>query len=657
MKNYPHFRVLMLLALASCCLETTVLGQDAKSLVEDYLETSNELKDNDLPGAIQSAKKALLAAQKENLKDYYGRIHLQLGSMYLGSNLIDSAQSSLEEAVNYLPAQGLLTAETHRALGSVYYFKDELSRAQETYLIALQIFTELDDQIRQADVLAQLGSISLLKKEFNKAIDYYDKAFLLNESLGDSTAMSNSLYSTGKAYTHLRNYSKALNYYQRSLSMNVLNRVDLASLYRDIGLSLYNLHQFEQCVSYYRRAIAEDELKGNLESNFYAFNQISLAYLKSNYFDRAKELADSSLNLALLNKDLSQITKAYQTQSIVHEGLGDLQGALRFTKQYHRSLDSLQQKEKNDQIALLSASLDDEKRERFAEQGTAQSRITELERYRDGWFQYSILMAVGLVGVILLVLYLKVKTDKSNAKMLVAKEKELQGLTGFKDRIFTVISHDLKSPLAAFNNLSKSLEGNIDSFSKHEFKEYLQNLGKSSIELKRMLTNLMEWAVNQTGSMPFRPDYFNCKHVADEAREQLLPSALDKKQNIIVFIPDQQQGYGDKGMVLLVLTNLLANAINFTPEKGIITIFGGNREDLITLGVKDTGVGISEEDQKKLFDIDEDVRAIGKLGQKGAGIGLLLCKELVEKNRGVMYVESNPGQGSSFYFSLPESAL
>ncbi|NJN41141.1 MAG: tetratricopeptide repeat protein [Flammeovirgaceae bacterium] len=632
---------------------------DSSKKIQSQIDAAVELIDVDPEKAKTNLQMALRIGRQNDLSQYYGQIYLHLGIIHIKNNSLDSAKINLENAIDHLEPNDPIMGEAYQVLGQIMLIRDDFLQAENAFNQALESFKVVNNKKRQIEILNRLGQVSDLQHQFSKSIDYFEEGYSISESLADSVQMGEQLHNLGKAYTKLGNPSRALNVMQQAIVIkkNIHDEKELGSLYHEVGSVLLVIEEYVQAIDYFRLSLATDGDHNITIRNYENFDLIAQAYLRNEKVNRAKEVSDTLLQLANDSGELIPLIGAYKTRSAIFEKQGDFQRALQATRLYLRYEDSLHQISKDERIASLTALLDNERRDRLDEKSRLENRVIDLEGFRSGLVKYSSITFTGLVGILILIFYFKVKSDQRVNKKLKDSEKELNALRGFKDRVFTVISHDLKNPLSAFHNLSKSLEDNLETFSKEDVKEYLKNLSRSSVELKRMLTNVMEWAVSQTGHMPYRPEYINCKQLADDLRDQFLPMATDKKQNIIVFIQDSQKAFADKGMILMVLSNLLANAINFTPEKGIITIFGGTRDDLVTMGVKDTGIGISQEDQKKLFTVNESVQSIGTSNQKGTGIGLLLCKELVELNRGVMYVESVVGQGSSFYFSLPDSPL
>ncbi len=293
------------------------------------------------------------------------------------------------------------------------------------------------------------------------------------------------------------------------------------------------------------------------------------------------------------------------------------------------------------------------------------------------WFK--ILTVIALIGLVLLLIKLKTKSIENTKQMLEIEvekrtrqlqeeiyektaieenlresQKKLVELNASKDKFFSIISHDLRSPFSALLGISGLLMDDFDSVDKSELQEFIQAIEKTSRGVYNLLENLLDWSKIQTGRMEYMPKEFSLSVMAEEVKNLLETSAKSKKINLVSNIDESLKVYADMNMINTVLRNLTANAIKFTPANGIIEIAASRRENGVEVSVADSGIGISENDIKKLFRIDTTVTTLGTEGERGTGLGLILCKELVAKNNGEIFVASTIGKGTTFTFILPE---
>jgi PAS domain S-box-containing protein len=250
----------------------------------------------------------------------------------------------------------------------------------------------------------------------------------------------------------------------------------------------------------------------------------------------------------------------------------------------------------------------------------------------------------------------EIEQRKKTEAELHEKQEELQELNATKDKFFSIISHDLKNPIAVFLSISEMLSKMFEDFSPEELKDFLDEMNKSAKKLNSLLENLLQWSRAQTGRLQYNPDTFDLRDVVQNSIMLLKMNADKKNIGLISDVQEQSYVYADINMVDTVLRNLISNAIKFTPEKGKITISDEVKGEFREVSVTDTGLGISEEDINKLFRIDVHHTTIGTSKEKGTGLGLILCKEFIEKNGGEIWVESRLGEGTTFYFTLPTEA-
>ncbi len=246
--------------------------------------------------------------------------------------------------------------------------------------------------------------------------------------------------------------------------------------------------------------------------------------------------------------------------------------------------------------------------------------------------------------------------QRKNAEQALRKrEEQLKKLNATKDKFFSIIAHDLKNP---FNNLigfSEMLMHNFTNLDPDKLHEYIGLLNESANQGYNLLDNLLHWAGSQTGNLPFTPRIVKLSMIAEETVQLLKTMAENKEITVDINIDNDKIAYADINMISTVLRNLVSNALKFTHKNGYINIFTKDLGEYIQICVKDNGIGIPEEIQGKLFRIDQNVSSVGTNDEEGTGLGLILCKEFVEKHGGKINVKSKLGEGCEFFFSLPKT--
>jgi len=260
---------------------------------------------------------------------------------------------------------------------------------------------------------------------------------------------------------------------------------------------------------------------------------------------------------------------------------------------------------------------------------------------------------------VVLIFYFYLVQHRLNRRLRAAQDKlnqqnaELQELNATKDKFFSIISHDLKGPLNSLTSFSSLLINHTESLSKEEIKMFAKDFDKSLKNLFSLLENLLEWSRSQTGNIEFTPESFDLGWLLLENMDLLKAQAQQKKITLVNANEQSVFVQAHKNSVSTVIRNLISNAVKFTPEEGKITLNIIQSNDEVIVSVTDTGVGMPQAVIDKLFRIDSKHSTKGTANEKGTGLGLILCKEFVEKNGGHIWVTSTEGEGSVFSFSLP----
>lgn len=236
---------------------------------------------------------------------------------------------------------------------------------------------------------------------------------------------------------------------------------------------------------------------------------------------------------------------------------------------------------------------------------------------------------------------------------LINNEINLRNLNATKDKFFSIIAHDLRSPFNSILGFSQLLSESVQSMDYELVKQYATIIEKSTLRTMDLLTNLLEWSRAQTGRMEFMPEYLEIGSVLNNVLELLEQSAQQKSITIIKEPFPTSTVYADRTLTSTVLRNLLSNAIKFTHIGGEIRLSAKQHGGMLEICVHDNGIGMKKENLRKLFRIEESYSTKGTLNEQGTGLGLLLCKEFVEKQGGKMRVESEFEKGSVFCFTLP----
>ncbi len=241
---------------------------------------------------------------------------------------------------------------------------------------------------------------------------------------------------------------------------------------------------------------------------------------------------------------------------------------------------------------------------------------------------------------------------KRNEEKIIKYSEELKATNATKDKFFSIIAHDLKSPFHGLLGLTRMIVEEYHSLTENEVRDYLQVLKDSTESTYKLIENLLEWARLQSKRMKFNPALQNMFLIVEDIRILLNQNAREKKINIRNKLSHQSFVWGDDTMLQSLMQNLISNAIKFTPAGGNIEVTENRFDDYIEYSVSDSGVGIKEADIKKLFRIDVSFSTRGTQQEKGTGLGLSLCKEIVNIHGGEIKVQSKAGEGTKVSFTI-----
>lgn len=531
------------------------------------------------------------------------RVFEEVGDYYKSLEFLKQAQQ-LNDQLNKPSTQTLILNET----GRVEAAHGLLDEAFESYELALEYARKLGQQGLEGDALFHLAQLRSRKKQYKEALETHKQALAIRRSINDKSNEAQSLNDIGELYILMKNQDRAL-----------ANHVEALEIRQSLK-----------------------DKKGLAES----FNNVGVLYMEQKNFKRAI----SNLILALQNAQEAQaqdeLLTTYDYLSRCYKLAGDFEKALVYKESYQGIYEFIQSK-KNDRQLLETQNRYTMNKMESAIHVLESDRL-QRERVIDSQkkLRNFLFLVMALTTIIAtLVLYLYFVKRRSTQR--------LKDLNATKDKLFSIIGHDLKGPLNSFTAFSSLLINHADSLTKEEIKTLSIDLDKSLKNLLTLLENLLEWSRSQTGNIDFKREKFSLTSLLKENEELLKGMAQNKSINLINESKSDLEVNAHRHSINTVIRNLLSNAIKFTPQGGTIRLGVAQNNNQLVVSVTDTGVGMSSTVRQKLFMIGAKHSTLGTAKEKGTGLGLILCKDFVEKNGGTIHVESKEGSGSRFYFELP----
>ncbi|MCX6160035.1 MAG: PAS domain-containing sensor histidine kinase [Ignavibacteriae bacterium] len=256
---------------------------------------------------------------------------------------------------------------------------------------------------------------------------------------------------------------------------------------------------------------------------------------------------------------------------------------------------------------------------------------------------------IGIIGISMDITELKRAEEE-----LVLRNKELQKTNAEKDKFFSIIAHDMRSPFNGFLGLTEIMAEGLQSLTLDEIQKIAVNMKTSANNLYRLLENLLEWSLLQRGLIPFDPKLFLLKPLISGSVVSALEAAKKKEIAVSFDVPEGLSVFADGNMFEGIIRNIFSNAVKFTTKGESITVSAKSLPDnSVEISIKDTGIGMKKDMLNNLFRLDINTSRTGTQGESSTGLGLIICKDFIEKHRGKLRVESEEGKGSEFYFTIP----
>jgi|AntAceMinimDraft_15_1070371.scaffolds.fasta_scaffold21749_2 PAS domain S-box-containing protein len=274
---------------------------------------------------------------------------------------------------------------------------------------------------------------------------------------------------------------------------------------------------------------------------------------------------------------------------------------------------------------------------------------------KDGELRHAILLVINLSDNKKMATFVDVTENKKVELALKESETRLRESNHTKNKLFNIIAHDLRSPFNAILGFSSLILENHTQYDEKEREKYIKVINNSAKQAFCLLDNLLNWARTQTGKFVFNPKKQSLDKILKEVKKLNKNNARMKNIKLSYSLLEDINIYVDYDMMEIILRNLISNAIKFTHKNGEVTIKTEQDKDNVIVSISDTGIGMSQEKVQKIFDIGEKISTAGTENEKGTGLGLILCKEFVEKHGGEIWVESEIEKGSKFIFSIPNN--
>lgn len=616
--------------------------------------------------------KAIKICKQNNYTQKLPYIYNNQALIYKKTGNLDSALYLNKKALTYKDLISIdLQATFQNNLGTLYMEFDQLEKARTKLMHALEIYRSMKSLRKISATYSNLGKLFTRKQQYKNAEQYLDSALNYAQKAKSFQHQKKAYHNYAILYENQQNYDKALTFYEKySTLVDSLKKEEHLTRISEMekNIKLQKEKQTREALNKQNAAqklrIAKAKQKRKIFFVIVIILGIIILFFIYKYFmdhNKKKKLEEKKQQY----KDaLDELSKSKNKNDSLLKAIPDL---LFLFDQNGYFLEIRTQNEEKltlSKTQLLNSSISDILPDKESKKFTdaipkvLKHNTLEIFKYEQTIRNIYHIFEARLVALDknkVLCLSRDVTEESENLTKLEESKQALKESNIAKDKFFSIIAHDLKNPFNALIGFSSLLNSDYDEFTDEEKQEYIKQIYQASDSLFGLLENLLEWTRTQTGKIEFTPEPVYFKNIIDKNVDILNPEARQKNISIDVKQNDamHETVYADKNMLTSIIRNLTANAKKYTHSGGRVTIQTDIENDMLKCFVIDNGLGMPEEVQKNLFRIDSDIKKTGTHNEQGTGLGLLLCKEFVENQKGSIGVESKEGEGSTFYFTVP----
>ncbi len=603
---------------------------DCRTLFERH---QSDLESNH---AAQSSQRILsyqsLVAELQRCLDQgiYAQALIALAVSYQEANQWEDALKHLSQAQDVYRStasdSGLYFVNLEMAL--IYQRQRQPEKAKPMLFKSLEHARNIDDTMSMGRSLNILGSIYAMADSLEQASEFFRQSMELWQQTGNKSKLAASFNNLGNVYSALGKREQAEEYYLTSIDLkkDLQDFEGLANSYNNLGDFYFNAEA-------YNRAIAFFQKSANLSDSLEVFGITAIA----------------QQNLAITYEMLGDFESAYHAMWMA-DSLNTMENA----EKYSRDVAELQEQFESVKKDYRISDLEKEN----------QLKALELEQEKNTrwiWALSTLLLLAALVFTVFSVLQhqrtntqLAQKNEEIDHQRqeLAETNEELRETTATKERLFAIIAHNLKGPLSALEGVSGIMDHYLKKGQTDKLRYIATEVDNTAFQTNALIANLLNWSRTKTRNIPHRPERIELSGALAQCIDLVKGQARQKGVKLGLKLEEECAVEADLNVLKTLMTNLLHNAIKFTPTDGMVKVEVEPGEDRVSIAVRDTGVGIAPERLPELFGASASKSTYGTGGEQGTGLGLYVCQEFARMEGGELTVESTLGKGSVFRFSL-----
>ncbi len=595
---------------------------------------------------------SLSSIELSNLPDtaIYKILHYQASYHVDPDSVLKYSKLFYNKTTNQGDNWRLLALQT---LGNAYKDIGNHELAIQYYYEALEIAKSLSSRsdeamlhINVADAYKGVEEFTSAKRSYHEAISIFSNEMTLSNY--DSTFLAASYINLGDLYLIQNAYDSALIYFQRAQFLaQLLNRQYYLAIIRgNIAIAYANIGDDSNAETEILKAVDYLENEGEWNTAVEFLQYMVDIYRERQEYQTAANYAIRGYELAKQHgykRELQNISfKLYEIKKLQNQSAE----ALKYHEVYAQYRDSVINRETIQRIADQRTEFEVGQKQAEVDLLTAEKRTQQVILFSTAGGALFVVILLGLV-------YKNYRDKNRINKILEDQKAQLEALNSTKDKFFSIISHDLRGPVSAFSGITRLIKHAVENKAHDDLVEISDHIDESVAHLSGLLDNLLSWAMQQQGHFPNVPEKLNLKEIADEIKGIFSNTADAKQINLKVEVAGEIELWADKNTSMTIVRNLVNNALKFTKSGGEVLVAAQQNGNMAEITVSDTGVGMSAEKLKTLFQLHGTKSDFGTSGEKGLGLGLQLVYEFVEMNNGAIKIDSEVGKGTTFIIQLP----
>ncbi|SMO94016.1 tetratricopeptide repeat-containing sensor histidine kinase [Gracilimonas mengyeensis] len=609
-----------------------------------------------------SAKAAQYAQQAIHLADSLeNHLGMGIGKMALGAHnviqgdFMDGLKHSFEaEQIFKQLNRGDYLSALYSYIGIGYNRLGNNNEALRYYLLSDSLMKIHGSPMEQAQVKANIGIIHSSQGHHEQTIEYFKEARTIISKQGSPGHIAMMDHNIGVAYRHLNQHDSALVYLEKAMEQRrrINDKHGLASTYQNLGKVYIDQQQYEFALNYIETALQIQEEIGDQVNISATQLYAARIFYNLNDYDQAEYYGQRSLETSSNTGRLDHQAEALQFLSKVEEAQSNPGAALNYLRRYTNLQDSLNQQNQVEAFEEMRARYQTTEMEQKIELLNKEQKIKEADLARAKLFRNSLIGGSTALLIILMLLYTRFRASKKHERELQEKNKRLEELSEEKSEYLHIAAHDLKTPLSGILGFSELIKD--PDCPPEEIREHARFIHISAYRMLDLIKQFLDVNAIESGKKMAEVEPINLYPELKQVLEHYEYRAKWKNISLIEELHSEcLPAIADSSIFQEVMENVLSNAVKYSPKGSRVWIRSEQCTEFLRIAVIDEGPGLSEDEQKQLFQKFKRLSPDPTEGEGSTGLGLYIVKKMMDAMNGKVWCESTPGEGSTFYIELP----